>query len=879
MSLYEYRYDVSGISCTACIGGINLQFSKAQSESVHEPASWQSARPVSYRITAFAVDALTKIVTIHVSEDEHSPEELIRDFTELFDEIGLENTFLTRQEIRGESFVPVPDDEEDDDDVSRFSIDEIPDTENQLLPEPQSVGSRLWHALTSRWFQGGVGIALGLTFMILGMVFPAMPLALMIAMGVVSAVLTLILGARSYYDAAYKLFKSRTLTMDFLFSLSTLTIIAVSIAAFFVPWMPMMMDAGLLIFGCRHIGRAIEDSLIHRMMHRINFRDALPRTVRIRLRNGEQRYCLLRDVREGDVLIMEAGESLPVDGISQNAGGLLNLNNLWGRPMERVADKGDALVAGISLQDGSPPLLLKATSTADNSYLAGLDRSIALANDEKAEKAPIQEMAERILQYFIPAVLALAILSAAIIAVFCPLALAIQCAVVILVSACPCTLGLVVPLSVKFGMQKAAKLSVRFRNTHALQAADNIDVVVLDLNGTLTLGTPVVEQFYPFDSEDDPRALLAFAASMEQGSRRPMAQAICSYAADKGVACLPGHEDWVMDESCHSGLRVEQNGDTWVIGNTDMLKTAGIEMDQYPEPPNLQAGDSVVYLARNKRILGCFRLHDPLRHDVHHTIRALTNLGKHVRLCTGADKATAQRYARLLGIPDDDEHIVSDCVGRAMYEGQYDKRSHIAALKASGLRVCMVGDAGNDALALAESDFGIAIKSGCSSSVTEQQAGAVVHDQCGSLMPVANAFAVAKQTVFNIKQNMLFSLGYNVFFIALTIALLVAVNVVLPPGVGVALMFLQAFVLIGLAWHLTRQPIAHLESLDGNDEGVGSSYAHVLENTLGSDDQPSHDFGHEAAQEPAYSRLPSSVAASSVTEPDELRLSARFSPV
>jgi Cu2+-exporting ATPase len=804
MSSTTYCFNLPGITCINCVSGVELALSNY----------------TKHTIESYWVEEVSKKIFITVKDSDVLKQSVIADLQELMSDVGIESNLdvdsgigvaesscaNTENDLDVSKPVGIADSQELTSEESDF--DEESESEKASPSEkPDTLTSKLRRFVLSHWFLGALGLIVGLAVLILTMAVPGLPLAAMITLGVVSLVLTLILGAQSYYQAILKLVKTRTLTMDALFTISTLTVVAVSIAAFFVPWLPMMFEAGLLIFGFRHLGLAIEDSIKQNMDLDKKFQHMLPRKVRV-LRDhvNEHGYKLvsLQTILVDDVLWIQAGDIIPVDGVCLSDEGFGYDDIKTGSTQGRFFRQGEHLISGMRLHEKSSPIQLKVRSTAANSYLARLDQNIMQAN---REKAPIQEVATRILQYFIPAVLGIAIISGVIIGLFFPPALAIQCAIAVLVSACPCTLGLVVPLAVKIGMHKGAENGVQFKSAKALQSADAIDVVVFDLNGTLTEGTPAVSGFHAIQEGMDESSLLAMAAAIEQQSPHATAKAICAYAQSQQVEPMFLGSDTVFDASNHSGLAATLDNHNWVIGNETMMCQRGVDLSPISDKLVLQPGETVSYLARDNALLGYFVLSDPLRKEARLTIRTLTRLGKQVHICTGADYNTARRYAEMLGIPED--NIAAGCVGMAESPGEQDKVSYLQSLKARGLRVAMVGDAGNDSNALAESNFGLAVKSLSGSDITQQQAGAVI--QSGSLLPVANAFVIANQTVNNIKLNLGVSLSYNVATLLLAGGLLVAIGFTLNPGFGVALMVLQAVILLGIAYYLKKQPLSHLQ--------------------------------------------------------------------
>lgn len=717
---------------------------------------------------------------------------------------------------------------------------------------------------------GGLGTGSGVILLILSLVLTGgLSLPAMIAMGATSTLLTLLLGAPYYYQAVNSI-KTRTLTMDTLFTISTMTVIVVSLAAFVVPGLPMIFEAGLLIFGFRYLGLAIEETITERVVVEKKFRDRLPKEVRVL---GEEKSLNTRKlvtIQAGELLSLDAGDIIPVDGECLTPAVVYD-TIITGSVLPRAIKPGERVLAGMRLAENSPPMTLKAspitllleegdiipvdgvcegkdcfifdedlqkprqikvgealsagtrltstaklmvTAVANYSYLHRLDR-----NNEHAqfEKAPIEEATTQILQYFIPAVILAAILSGVVISLFFPPALALHSAISVLVAACPCTLGLITPLAVKIGINKAAEHGVQFKSAKTLQAAESVNAVVFDVHGTLTTGVPTVTD-YAHSNLVSKKALLSYFAALERKSQHPIAKAIADFVNDKETDELVVDS---LDESNHSGLkakitRCESNLDDLqkeyteeiILGNQAMMQENGIDVSAIQSKLGLKGGQSVVYLARNKQLLGYMVVTDPLRKDALETVTALKKMGKTIFICTGADENTAKRYAELLDIPF--SNICWGCVGISENSQDNSKTAYIAKLQAQGFNVAMVGDAANDAVALART-FGIAIKSKSGDEVTQQQASAVV--QGDSLLPVANIFAIANQTVGNIKQNLGFSLAYNLTSMLLTGGLLVAIGLTLNPAVGVALMILQTSLVLLNAYRFKSQRLEHLQPL------------------------------------------------------------------
>lgn len=643
--------------------------------------------------------------------------------------------------------------------------------------------------VTSHWFLGATGCISGILFLILCLTMPAMPLAAMIAIGCFSVIFTLILGAHSFYDAWIKLIKARTLTMDTLFTISTISVLVVSVAAFFVPWLPMMFDAGLLIYGFRHLGIAIEDS-IKEQISSVNFQDRAPKKVQIITTHGITTVNI-QDVQPGSEILIYPGEIIPLDGTCLGEHEIYD-TILTGEIVPSTYQKDNEVLAGMRVSEHSSSLRMRVKKNAEQSYLAVRDEGI---KKSLIEKSPLEVQTSKLLTYFIPTIIVLAILSGILVGIFFPPALAIQCAASVLVSACPCTLGLIIPLAVKTGMNKGAEYGVEFKNPQALQNAKQINCVAFDLNGTLTKGKPKVSRFNSLSQEVNTETLLAICSALEQNSRHPHGQAILKYAEKNSMTEL--HADW-LDETHNAGILGVIKNKKYMVGGKNLMTKYGISTQSIDENIQLLAGDNLVYIAQDSRLLGYFILHDPLREDARTTVEALINKGIKVKMITGTDRATAERYAKVLNITS----IEANCVPT-------EKLNIINMMKKEGLIVAMVGDAANDADALAASDYGIAVTSKQSDEVTRQHASAIIHK--GGLLPIANLFAISEQTVDNIGQNLTLSLGYNLIAILIAGGLLVALGFALNPGIGVALMTIQACLILLNVYRFKSQELPHFE--------------------------------------------------------------------
>jgi len=664
--------------------------------------------------------------------------------------------------------------------------------------------------LSPHWILGLLGTLLGLTMLILSLAMGALPLAAMIAMACISVPLTLFLGARSI-ERAVKALKEPTLTMDTLFAISTITILAVSIAAFFVPWLPMMFDAGLLIFGFRHIGIAIRDSINKKLYEKKSFRAAVPNQV-LCLNNGIYSKKLLKDVVVTDQLKIMPGEIIPVDGIALSDTVILEENFTGSHDPTIVKARGQ-LLAGMYLAKNAQPLEMQVTAIESESTLAHLDKTISRAREEEA---PLKSTADKILVFFIIGIIGLSILSGVLVGLFFTPALAIQCAVAVLVSACPCTLGLITPLALKIGMDKARNHAVVFHSPEKMEAAAKIDTVFFDLNGTLTSNELTVRRHGIVSNKISEADFFAYTVFLEERASHKTAQVICEYVKSNQnkTPLVASNNDPAWNDH-RFGVGAMINEKACAIGNEDMMRAVGIDVDEFHRTNNieLQAADSLIYLARGKDIVGYFIVSDPLRKDARLVVKTLQDSGKDVFICTGASQKTALRRAKELGI--DEEHVLFSralCPSKAGEPSRPNKVTDIKSLQLKKRRVAMIGDGGNDSPSLAACHFGIALASAQKSTgreVAQDNAGVVLHGN--SLMPVLKTFAVAEQTITTVKQNLLFSLLYNLGSMLLASGLLLIIGFVLNPGIGVALMVVQSLLVLLNTYRFKKQDLPQIK--------------------------------------------------------------------
>ncbi|WP_367608213.1 heavy metal translocating P-type ATPase [Legionella sp. W05-934-2] len=648
------------------------------------------------------------------------------------------------------------------------------------------------------WLLGAIGLSAGLALMMLTFFTGGLTLPWMLAIGIGSSALTVLLGYNSFINAYVHARYSRTMTMDTLFTISTLTVLAVSLTSIFIPGLPIMFEAGLMLFGFRHIGLAIEEAINHKTGVQQNFTDRIAK--KIKLTTGQT--IETSQIQVNDEIFLANGQVLPVDGSFINATPNIRNDILTGHDHPYKTTPNQVINAGAVIEDANQTFIFKAHQSVGNSYLAKLDNLLLSAQQNKA---PIEQYTDKLLNYFIPGVLAIALLSGLVIGFWISPIMAVQCAATVLVTACPCTLGMIVPMTMKIGMQKGLNHGVAFQTREAIEQATHINQVVFDLNGTLTQGTPQVKQCEISPSFPN-NFLFQILLKLEKKARHPVGKCLAAYAKTQWQGLDNPIFNMAEVDDLHNGrklrITINEQSQEYCIGNAQCMREQGIELNESDHQPR-------IYLAENQRIIAQFVVIDPLRKGALQVVNQLQKSGKSVYLLTGADDATAHFYGGLLGISK--SNLFAN-------QSPEEKQLLIQRLQQTG-PVAMVGDGANDAVALGQSDLGIAMHSHLSDAMTNQQAKVLISDY--SVLPIGHLFQIAHQTMSTLKQNLGFSLAYNVAALLLTGGVLTAIGFAMNPAVGAGLMVLQTSMILLNTYRLTYQELpsphpAVVESVSSN---------------------------------------------------------------
>lgn len=559
----------------------------------------------------------------------------------------------------------------------------------------------------------------------------------------------MVFSGRHFYVGAWNSFKNHAANMDTLIALGTGTAWLYSMVVVFFPgYVPEMarhvyFEATAMIIGLINLGLALEIKARGKTSEAIKRLIGLQaKTARV-IRDGHDIDIPIEDVLLNDLIRVRPGERISVDGLVVEGQTSIDESMLTGEPMPIEKRKDDEVVAGTINKSGS--IVFRAERVGKDTALAQIINMVKRAQNSKP---PIGRLADMISAYFVPVVMIIAVISALAWLNYGPspeVAFAIVSATTVLIIACPCALGLATPMSVMVGVGKAAEAGVLIRNGEALQSASKITTMVLDKTGTITEGAPKVTDVV-IASDHSHNDVLSLAASLESGSEHPLAMAIVESAKEQGV---PIHSVTDFQSIAGKGVEAMLNSQRLLFGNEKLMIDQGIELHHYIDKAQRLAADAKtpMYFAIDSTLVAVIAVADPIKSDSIDAIKRLQHNGIRVVMLTGDNRLTAKAVARKAGI--------ADYVAEVMPE---DKANKILELQREGEIVGMTGDGINDAPALAHANVGFAIGTGTDVAIES----ADITLMRGSLHGLADAIAVSKATLRNIKQNLFGAFIYNV---------------------------------------------------------------------------------------------------------------------
>jgi Cu+-exporting ATPase len=505
-----------------------------------------------------------------------------------------------------------------------------------------------------------------------------------------------------------------------------------------------------------------------------------------RVRNGVEQDLPLAEVQAGDTLRIRPGEKVPVDGVVLEGASSVDESMLTGEPIP-VEKLPGARVTGATV-NGTGSLLMRADRVGSETLLAQIVRMV---NEAQRSRAPIQQLADSVASVFVPAVLAVAAVTAIAWGVWGPeprLAHAIINAVAVLIIACPCALGLATPMAVMVGTGRGARAGVLFRNAEALETLGKVDTLVLDKTGTLTEGRPRVVQVQAA-AEASEQDVLRFAAAVELASEHPLARAIVDAARERKLDVPAATE---FTSLTGKGVAGRVAGRLVVLGTRSFLEERGIPVGALD--PAIDAhrsrGETVVLLGIDGQAVGFLSVADPLRPSAAAVLNELRQQGLRLVMLTGDSRRTAEAVARQVGIEELEAEVLPQ-----------QKAEAVKRLQAAGRVVAMAGDGINDAPALAQAQVGIAMGTG--TDVAIQSAGVALVK--GDLSGVLRARRLSLAVMRNIRQNLFFAFVYNALGVPIAAGLLYpSFGLLLSPMVASAAMSFSSVSVIGNALRLRR---------------------------------------------------------------------------
>ena len=501
---------------------------------------------------------------------------------------------------------------------------------------------------------------------------------------------------------------------------------------------------------------------------------------------GEFVEIQISDVVVGDVIRIRPGEKVPVDGTVVSGESYVDEAMITGEPVPVLKSLDSEVVGGTINKTGS--FTFRATKVGSDTLLAQIIKMVEAA---QGSKLPIQALVDKVTGWFVPAVIAAALLTFGAWMLFGPspaLSFALVNAVAVLIIACPCAMGLATPTSIMVGTGRAAELGILFRKGEALQSLRDTQIIAVDKTGTLTRGKPELTDFQvsPGHSRDD---VLAWIASLEALSEHPIAEAIVAAGKANG---LPTLEVSGFEASPGFGVSGTVAGRKIVVGADRALAREAIEITSFASFASRlgREGKSPLYAAVDGQLAAIIAVSDPIKETTPAAIQALHAQGLKIAMITGDNRRTAEAIAAQLGI----DHVVAEVLPDGKVEA-------VKQLRKSGQKVAFIGDGINDAPALSEADVGLAVGTG--TDIAIESADVVL--MSGDLTGVARAIAVSRATIKNIKQNLFWAFAYNVSLIPVAAGILYPVNgTLMSPIFAAGAMAMSSVFVLGNALRLRK---------------------------------------------------------------------------
>ncbi len=512
-----------------------------------------------------------------------------------------------------------------------------------------------------------------------------------------------------------------------------------------------------------------------------------PKTARRVNADGTEEDVPLGHVHAGERLRVRPGEKIPVDGRVLEGRSSIDESMLTGEPMPVDKSAGDRVVGATINQTGT--LVITAERVGAESLLSQI---VALVAQAQRSRAPLQRLADQVAAWFVPSVIVIAILTFAAWWLIGPeprLAYALVNAVAVLIIACPCALGLATPISIMVASGRGAQLGVLFRDAQAIENLRNVDTLVLDKTGTITVGRPTFDRTISVNGFSE-QEILSWAAGLDRTSEHPLARAVVAGAEARGVKPAAVTN---FASVTGQGVRGDSEGHTLALGNAALMKAEGVDVELIGREVDQlrREGKTVIFLSVDRKLAGAIAVGDPVKETTPAALQALKSDGLRLVMLTGDNQATARAVAAHLPI----DEVIAEVQPK-------DKADVIARLQSQGRRVAMAGDGINDAPALAKADVGLAMGTGTDIAMESAQVTLVK----GDLRGIVRARQLSRATVRNIRQNLFFAFGYNALGIPLAAGVLYPLTGwLLSPLIAALAMSLSSVSVISNALRLRGQ--------------------------------------------------------------------------
>jgi Cu+-exporting ATPase len=663
------------------------------------------------------------------------------------------------------------------------------------------------HELTDMRRRFWLSVALSLPLFLMGMsdLIPGMPLQRIAPPGVLNLVQlalatpVVLWGGWPFFVRAWQSLVYRSLNMFTLIGLGVGVGYGYSLVATLLPdifphsfrghsgAVPVYFEAAAVITTLVLLGQVLELKARSQTGSAIKALLGLaPKTARRISDNGSEQDVALDQVQVGDLLRVRPGEKIPVDGVVVEGSSAIDEAMVTGEPIPVEKHTGDRVI-GATI-NGTGSFVMRAERVGAETLLAQI---VQMVSEAQRSRAPIQKLADLVSGYFVPAVVAVAVMTFIVWSVWGPepqMAYGLVNAVAVLIIACPCALGLATPMSIMVATGKAAQSGVLFKNAEAIEILRKVDTLVVDKTGTLTAGKPTLTSVIAVGPVDE-QTLLRLAGSLEKGSEHPLAAAIVSGAQDRGVQLTDAS---AFASLTGKGVRGEVEGRRVELGNRSLLEELEINPGELAtKAESLRAdGQTVMFVAVDGQAAGLIGVADPIKETTAEAIRQLHEEGIRIVMLTGDSRTTAEAVARKLNL----DEVVAEVLPSQKVEV-------VKKFQAEGKFVAMAGDGINDAPALAQAQVGIAMGTG--TDVAMKSAGVTLVK--GDLRGIVRARVLSRMTMGNIKQNLFFAFVYNSLGVPIAAGVLYPFfDILLSPMIAAAAMSFSSVSVIGNALRLRR---------------------------------------------------------------------------